>query len=95
MQVGKEHASRLHSSTFRMCWAQLAAGRLTLPPPECTTDLPVGGWVGGVLAVIHHTLYSSCEELEGRAEAPLLKVCHHKASTNGHHTPAATARDRV
>jgi len=82
----------MQAGQFVLCWAHvLAAGHLRLPPLECTTDLPVGGWVGGVLAVIHNTLYGSCEKLEGRAEAPTLKVCHHKARTNGHHTPAVTA----
>jgi hypothetical protein len=53
-----------------------------------TADLPVGCGVGCIFGVIHHTLDSTSEELEGRAEAPLLQIGHHKARTNGHHAPA-------
>ena len=53
-----------------------------------TADLPVGCGVGCILGVIHHSLDSTSEELEGWAEAPLLQIGHHKARTNGHHAPA-------
>lgn len=53
-----------------------------------TADLPVGCGVGCILGVIHHSLNSTSEELEGWAEAPLLQIGHHKARTNGHHAPA-------